>query len=60
MPGKVISFRFSDALRGRIERYAASVSERAGVEVPLTRVVTKLLELGLDQVEKPAPKAKKK
>jgi hypothetical protein len=48
---KVISFRFPDELKRRIDRYAARLSERAGVEVPRTRVVLKLLGIALDQVE---------
>ena len=48
---KVITFRFPPELLARIDRYAAQLSGLAGVEVARTRVVVKLLELGLDQVE---------
>ena len=46
-----ISFRFPPELQQRVDRYAASLSETAGLEVPRTRVVMKLIELGLAQVE---------
>ena len=48
---KVISFRFPDELMERIDGYAAKLSERAGVEVPRSRVVLKLIRIALDQVE---------
>jgi hypothetical protein len=57
---KVISFRFPDELRGRIERYAARLSDLAGVEVPRSRVVLKLLGIALDKVEsEEKPKGKR-
>lgn len=49
---KVITFRFSPELLARIDFYAGRLMARAGgVRVARTRVVVKLLELGLDQVE---------
>jgi len=48
---QVIAFRFPPELVQRIERYSRHLSQLAGVEVPRTRVVLKLLELGLDHVE---------
>jgi hypothetical protein len=58
--GKVISFRFSDELHARLDRYAAMLSERAGVEVPLSRVVVKLLEASLDEEERRERRGAKK
>lgn len=56
----VVSFRFPDELQRRIARYAAALSEAAGVEIPQTRVVVRLIELGLEQVEKDKPQRKRK
>jgi hypothetical protein len=49
---KVIAFRFEPELMQRIDRYAARVSELAGIKQTRAQVVKKLLALGLDAAEK--------